>query len=131
MSTHLQNNQEQTQGYKEEESRHSHPHEQDMKEMCHHYHLFFVQIQMMDGSLHEGIIEDADNEGVTLLMPFEQDPHHDASRQFGTGVGGFGTFSPYGFGYGPGYGVPWRFRRFRRRRFPFYGIGGFYFPFFI
>ncbi|MCR6107265.1 hypothetical protein HXA34_13250 [Salipaludibacillus agaradhaerens] len=132
MSAHSQDKQEQTETYAIGEDRHTHPHQQDMKDMCQHYHLYFVQIQMMDGSLHEGVIEDVDNEGVTLLTPFEGDHHFpDGSRQFGTGIGGFGTFTPYGFGYGPWYGVPWRFRRFRRRRFPFYGIGGFYFPFFI
>ncbi|MCE7794794.1 hypothetical protein K8O68_20620 [Salipaludibacillus sp. CUR1] len=110
-----------------EDQAHSDHHQQHMQEMCQQYHLYFIQLQMMDGSIAEGIIEDADHEGVTLLMP-EEDGHMDGSRQFGAGA--FGG-APYGFGPGLGYGVPRRFRRFRRRRFPFFGIRTLFFPFFF
>jgi len=126
-------------------------HVKDMHNMCSQYHLYFIQVQMMDGSMHEGIIEDVDQEGVSLLMPEEDDgqnPYHDQpgyegqqaqQSHFGYGYGGFGGgFAPGygygpGFGYGPGYGrgVPRRFRRFRRRRYPFYGIRSLFFPFFF
>ena len=71
------------------------------------YMNYHVIGQMSDGSQVEGIIEDVDDEGVTMLVPenIEAD-----ERQFG------------------GYGRR-RFRRFRRR-FPFnFFVFPFFFPF--
>ncbi|WP_416151193.1 hypothetical protein ACM26V_09575 [Salipaludibacillus sp. HK11] len=123
-------------------------HLKDMHDACTQYHLHFIQIQMIDGSIHDGIIEDSDNEGVTLLMPEDDDAQQPYNEQqgyqmnnqpghFGYGYGGSGYPAPgFGPGYGPGYGIgrpriPRRFRRFRRRRYPFYGINTLLFPFFI
>ena len=75
------------------------------------YQNYHVIGQMNDGSQVEGIIEDVDDEGVTMLVPenIEED-----ERQFG-GYGGYGRR---------------RFRRFHRRRFPFYAFAfPFIFPF--
>lgn len=85
----------------------------DAKSMCMQYMNFHIIAQMNDGSQMEGIIEDVDDEGVTMLVPEEVE---EDERQFG----GYG-----GGGYG-GYGRR-RFRRYRRRRFPFFVFG---FPFF-
>lgn len=119
-------------------------HVKDMHNMCSQYHLYFIQIQMMDGSMHEGIIEEFDQEGVNLLMPEDDDGQIPYEGQqapqghFGYGYGGsYGGYPGYGggygggYGYGPGYGVPRRFRRFRRRRFPFFGIRSLLLPFFF
>ncbi|WP_280769192.1 hypothetical protein [Salipaludibacillus daqingensis] len=131
-------------------------HAKDMHNMCTQYHLHFIQIQLMDGSSHDGIIEEVDNEGVTLLMPEAEEgaqqpyygqhgheSHHelhaqqgtqmqDSPQHFGYGYPGYGYpgFGP-GPGYGYGYGIPRRFRRFRRRRYPFFGIRRLFFPFFF
>ncbi|MGO4888558.1 hypothetical protein ACJ2A9_12415 [Anaerobacillus sp. MEB173] len=104
------------------------PHAQQMYDACNQYHLYFVKMQTDDGQMHDGIIEDVDQEGVTLLTP-EGDMDND--HRFGYpggfyGPGGYGGFSPYGHGYG----FPRRFRRFRRRRFPLHRLRTFFFPFF-
>ncbi|WP_052111085.1 hypothetical protein [Pontibacillus yanchengensis] len=106
---------------------------QDMKDYCSKHMYYFVIIQMNDGSEHEGIIEDIDAENVFILMPVgdedEDGMESSDERQFGYGYGpGFGYGGGYGGGYG--YGYPRRFRRFRRYRFPFFGIRSFFFPFF-
>jgi len=86
--------------------------EQDMKNLCMKYMNYHVITQMSDGTQMEGIIEDVDDEGVTMLVP--EDIEAD-DRVFG--VGGYGGFGGYGRR---------RFRRFRRRRYPFFFFG---FPF--
>lgn len=91
----------------------------DAKSMCMQYMNFHIIAQMNDGSQMEGIIEDVDDEGVTMLVPEEVE---EDERQF-DGYGGYGGYG--GGGYG-GYGRR-RFRRYRRRRFPFFVFG---FPFF-
>ncbi|RUQ29398.1 hypothetical protein ELQ35_10435 [Peribacillus cavernae] len=74
---------------------------------------FHVIAQLRDGTKMDGIIEDMDDDGVTMLVAEEIDDDSDADmRQFG--------------GYGGGYRR--RYRRFRRRRYPF---NFFVFPFFI
>ena len=83
----------------------------DVKNQSMQYMNYHVIGQMSDGSQVEGIIEDVDDEGVTMLVPenIEAD-----ERQFG-GYGGYGRR---------------RFRRFRRRRFPFtFFVFPFFFPF--
>ncbi|WP_054636603.1 hypothetical protein [Thalassobacillus sp. C254] len=109
-------------------------HQHYMHDMCRQYHLHFVQLQTTDGQMYDGIIEDYDNEGVTMLMPYGDDDyshhHQDGYRQFGFGFGG-GFGYPYGYGAPYGYGFPRRFRRFRRHRFPFPFLRGFFFPFFF
>lgn len=89
--------------------------------VCRKYRDYYVIGQMSDGSQVEGILEDADEEGVTMLVPEEVDEKElEPDRQFGV----YGGFDGYG------YGRPRRrrFRRFRRRRFP---IIQFVVPFFI
>ncbi|PWW28432.1 hypothetical protein DFO73_106248 [Cytobacillus oceanisediminis] len=76
----------------------------DAKSQCQKYMNYHVIAQMKDGSQVEGIIEDMDDEGVTMMVP--EDVEENDSRTYGYG------------GYG-GYGRR-RFRRYRRRRFPFY-----------
>ena len=77
----------------------------DMQNKCWQYLNYHVIGQMADGTQVEGIIEDVDDDGVTMLVPEEIDADE---RMFG--FGGYG---------GGGYGGRRRFRRFRRRRFPF------------
>ncbi|MCC3356989.1 hypothetical protein [Bacillus sp. REN16] len=93
----------------------------DIKHTCHNLKNYYVIGQMHDGSQMEGIIEDMDDEGVTMLVPEEvEEAEMGPERQFG-GYAGFG-------GYG-GYGRR-RFRRFRRRRFPYnFFVFPFFFPF--
>lgn len=87
----------------------------DVQSTCQKYMNYYVIGQMADGSQVEGILDDMDNEGVTMLVPEDvEETDTGDSRQFG----GYG-------GYGGGYGRR-RFRRFRRRRFPFFT---FVFPF--
>lgn len=133
-------------------------HQNQMHDMCKNYHLHFVQIQMADGHMHDGIIEEVDQEGVTLLIPHEDMQHRDEEGEqhpygfedsrgpYGYGPGGGPGFAPPGYGPGPGPGFgppgygppgygprpryPRRFRRFRRHRFPFAGLGRLFFPLF-
>ncbi|MGJ7921066.1 hypothetical protein [Neobacillus sp. LXY-4] len=90
----------------------------DVKSACQRYMNYYVVGQMADGSQVEGIVEDMDDQNVTMLVP-EMVEDGDDSRQFGLDpYGGFdGGYGGYG-GYGGGYGRR-RFRRFRRRRFPY------------
>ncbi|WP_018924855.1 hypothetical protein [Salsuginibacillus kocurii] len=115
-----------------------HGHHQQLQDMCHQYHLHFIQFQTADGQMHEGILEDYDQEGMTILMPdgdsYDMDMGHMnyqhnhpqyEQRQFGYGPG---------FGPGPGYGrrrFPRRFRRFRRHRYPFPWLWWLGLPFFF
>jgi hypothetical protein len=86
----------------------------DVKNQSMQYMNYHVIGQMSDGSQVEGIIEEVDDEGVTMLVP----ENIEADERIFGGYGGFG-----------GYGRR-RFRRFRRRRFPFsFFIFPFFFPF--
>jgi hypothetical protein len=78
---------------------------------CQRYMNYHVVGQMSDGTQMNGILQDMDDEGVTMLVPEDVDDDSDDMR-FG-GYGGYGRR---------------RFRRFRRRRFP-YNV--FVFPFFF
>jgi hypothetical protein len=109
-------------------------HHMKMHDFCKKYKHYYVMLEMDDGKMYDGIIEKADNDQVSLLMPIGDQREEEEERQYDFGgygypYGGFGY--PYG-GYGPGYGfhVPFRFRRFRRFRFPFFRIRRFLFPFF-
>lgn len=94
-------------------------HGHDIKDICHRLRNYYVIGQMSDGSQMQGIIEDMDDDGITMLVPEDVDDFEMDDRQFV--YGGFG-------GYG-GYGRR-RFRRFRRRRFPFsFFVFPFFFPF--
>lgn len=88
--------------------------EHQMKSMCKQYQDYYVVGQMNDGSQVEGIVEDMDDDSVTMLVPemIEEDELMN-NRLFG----GNGVYGGYGRR---------RFRRFRRRRFPF---AAFVFPF--
>ncbi len=80
----------------------------DVKTLCKRYMKYHVIAQTRDGSQFEGIIDDMDDDGVTMLVPEEVDGEereNDPSRQ------------PYGQ----------RYRRFRRQHFPFFLFA---FPFF-
>lgn len=108
-----------------------------MKGLCKKYMNYHVMGELNDGSQFEGIIEDMDDEGVTMLVPEEVDADQVESR-YGYG----GNYDDYDY---DGYGRPRRrrHRRFRRQRFPFfllrrlllypyyypypgYGYGGYY-----
>ncbi|WP_454054782.1 hypothetical protein [Clostridium sp. Marseille-Q7071] len=82
---------------------------QSLRDRCNMYLGFHVIITMTDGSMFDGIIDDVDMDGVTMLVGEDMmedgpDPDLDQYRQF----------------------RPRRrrrmFRRFRRRRFPFASI---------
>ncbi len=109
-------------------------HQQQMHDLCQQYNNYLVQLETTDGQVHDGIINGVDQNGVEVLMPDgdTDNNHNEYERQFGFGYGGYGGFGGapwYGYG-GPGYGYPRRFRRFRRHRFPFFGIRRLLFPFF-
>jgi hypothetical protein len=80
----------------------------DVKHECRKYMNYHVQAKMQDGSDMEGIITDMDDQSVEMLVPEEVDEEEvrDNRQQYG---------------YGGDYGRR-RFRRFRRRRFPFFNI---------
>ncbi|OEH91677.1 hypothetical protein BFG57_04090 [Bacillus solimangrovi] len=116
-----------------------HDNHKKLKDYVKEHMLNYVMVELKDGKTIDGIIEEIDGEHVYLLVPAgdEEQAENNAGngngndRQFGFGPGfGYGGFGP-GFGYGfGGYGFPGRFRYFRRRRFPFYGIRRFYPPYF-
>jgi len=72
----------------------------NIKSRCRRYKNYHVIAHLNDGSQIQGILDDYDDDGVTMLMPEDVDIDDD-DRQYG------------------GYGRR-RFRRFRRRRFPFF-----------
>lgn len=81
----------------------------DVKSTCHQYLNYYVIGHLTDGSKIEGILEGADDQHVNLLVPEEVESRETYDeRQF--------------YGYRP------RFRRFYRRRFPFYLFA---FPFIV
>ncbi|WP_096435187.1 hypothetical protein [Alteribacter populi] len=97
-------------------------HQQQLHELCQAYNNHLVQFETNDGQVYDGIIDGMDQNGVDMLVPvgdMDQGSNHEYERQFGFG------------GYGGGYGYPRRFRRFRRHRFPFFGIRRLFFPFFF
>ncbi|MFG6150582.1 hypothetical protein [Halobacillus sp. B23F22_1] len=100
------------------ENRNMHPqYHQQMKptqHQCQKYKYYHVMGTMEDGQSFDGIILDADDENVTMLMSEdvtvdENGNAEDESRQF------------YGGGYGGGYGRR-RARRFRRTILPLAGL---------
>ncbi len=101
-------------------------HKKQMYELCNKFHLYFVQIQAIDGQMYDGIIEDVDDDSVTLLMPYgDMDREVGTERQYGFGYSGYGGYGGYG-----GFGFPRRFRRFRRFRFPFFRLRRLFFPYY-
>ncbi|WP_374724140.1 hypothetical protein [Calidifontibacillus erzurumensis] len=122
-------------------------HQHDWKDFCRRYMHHLVQMQTTDGQMLEGIIDGSDDENVYMLVPDgdgmdrgvyydetveeEENQDLDLSYRYGGGWQGWYGGNPWYGGY-PWFGYyPRRFRRFRRRRFPFFSIGGFYFPFFF
>lgn len=92
----------------------------DAKTVCMRFMNFYVIGQMHDGTQLEGIIEDMDDDHVTMLVPEDVDE----SEIYGNRQWMYGGYGGYG-----GYGRR-RFRRFRRRRFPFrFFVYPFFFPF--
>ncbi|WP_052144720.1 hypothetical protein [Halalkalibacter okhensis] len=100
-------------------------HQQQLHDLCQRYHHHLMQFETTDGQVHDGIIDGIDQNGVNMLMPVG-DMDHDDTTDFR--YGGYGGFP--GGGYGYGYGFPRRFRRFRRRYFPFPILRSFFFPYF-
>jgi hypothetical protein len=97
----------------------------NIQHACGKYMNYHVVGQMQDGSQVEGIIQDMDDQGVTMLVP-EVVEEQDMSE--GRIYGGYG--GGYDGGYGDGYGgYPLRrYRRYRRYRYPY---TTFVFPFFV
>ena len=58
----------------------------DMHNICWQYLNYYVVGQMADGTQVEGIVEDVNDDGVTMLVPEEVEVDE---RQFG-GYGGYG-----------------------------------------
>lgn len=95
-------------------------HKKKMHQFCKTYHYHYIQMKMTDGAQYEGVLDGFDEDQVYLLMPIgEQSRQPPGDNRIYGGYGGFG-----------GSGYPYRFRRFGRYGFPFYGIGGFGFPYF-
>ncbi len=122
-------------------------HKKYMYDHCNKHKLHFMHAQLKDGSMVEGILDEYDEDGVTLIIPCGDEMRGSAEEPFDAtrqnyGHGGYGGYGPgYGHGgyggYGPGYGhggyggyYPRRFRRFRRRRYPFINIFRLFTPFF-
>lgn len=90
-------------------------HQQSMHDFCKRYHHHLVQFETTDGHMYEGIIDNVDHNGVDMLIPvgeMERGDQVEDERQFGFGSG-----------------IPRRFRRFRRHRFPFFILRRLFFPF--
>lgn len=109
-------------------------HKQNLFNMCQKHHLYLIQVETTDGQLFEGIVDEFDEDGVTLIVPCGEDDRGDGYDDYGYGPGpapgvGYG-FGP-GFGSPYGYGYPRRFRRFRRFRYPFFNLNRIFFPFFF
>lgn len=99
----------------------------DMHDFCRKHHMHYVHIHTKKGELLDGIIDEIDNDGVTLIIPIgDMDREDDEERQAPWFYGGYGFYGPR-FPYGH---FPRRFRRFRRVRYPFFDISRFFFPFF-
>lgn len=74
---------------------------EDLHDQCKKCAYYHVIVTMKDGNTFDGIIEDADMDGVNMLVGEDVMERDDEERQY------------------HGYGRPRRrFRRFRRRRFP-------------
>jgi len=84
----------------------------NVKSACQKFMNYHVLGQMADGTQVEGIIEDMDNENVTMLVP--EMVEDEAQESLESRV--YGDFGYYGGGYGGGRR---RYRRFLRRRFPY------------
>ncbi|MFC0560099.1 hypothetical protein [Halalkalibacter alkalisediminis] len=101
---------------------------QQMYDLCQQYMHHLVQFQTSDGQTVDGIIDGIDRDGVSMLVPDGDDDQaqttHSELRYGYPGYGGYGGYPGYGYGY------PRRFRRFRRRRFPFYLLSSLLFPYF-
>ncbi|SDH68248.1 hypothetical protein SAMN05192534_10959 [Alteribacillus persepolensis] len=97
--------------------------QRNMPELCRRYQYHLVQMEGTDGQIYDGIIEDVDNDNVYLLEPAGDDNDMDRQPPYGFGFG-YGGYPPYGYGY------PRRFRRFRRRRYPYFFFRRLFFPFF-
>lgn len=84
----------------------------NVKGACQKFMNYHVIGQMGDGTRVEGIIEDMDNDNVTMLVPemIEEEVQESPESRV------YGDFGYYGGGYGGGRR---RYRRFRRRRFPY------------
>ncbi|WP_279401448.1 hypothetical protein [Piscibacillus salipiscarius] len=109
-------------------------HKKNMFDLCQKHHLYLVQVETVDGQTFEGIVDEFDEDGVTLLVPSGENERGDGFDDVGFGPGpGYGM----GYGYGPGFGSPYgygyprRFRRFRRYRYPFFNLNRIFFPFFF
>lgn len=135
-------------------------HKKNMYDHCNKHKLHLMHAQLMDGSMVEGILDEYDDDGVTLIIPCGDELRESSDERingFGSGYGGYGHggygsgyghggygsgyghggYGGYGSGYGHGgYGgsydhYPRRFRRFRRRRYPFTNIFRLFTPFFF
>ncbi|MFA1819548.1 hypothetical protein ACDX78_04965 [Virgibacillus oceani] len=98
-------------------------HQRYMYDLCKRYKYHLIQCEGTDGQMYDGIIDSVSDDSVYLLVPAgdtERDNQDDMTRQFDYG---------YNYGYG-GYGYPRRFRRFSRRRFPFFFLRRLFFPYF-
>jgi hypothetical protein len=96
------------------------PTQEDMYNFCSQFMQHLVQFGTTDGNMHDGIIENVNQEGVMMLMPDGDDDTRDSSM----------THDQRQYGYGYGYGYPRRFRRFRRQFFPFFLLSSLFFPYF-
>lgn len=81
----------------------------DVKSVCHQYLNYYVIGHLTDGSKIEGILEGTDDHHVIMMTPEEVESRETYDER-----------QPYG--YRP------RYRRFFRRRFPFYLFA---FPFIV
>ncbi|MDP0464889.1 hypothetical protein Q7313_15285 [Shouchella rhizosphaerae] len=78
-----------------------------MKEKCRQMKDHHVEVKMANGQSVDGILTEVREDGITVLVG--EDVHQEESRQFG-----------------------WRYRRYRRRFFPFGGFTGLgFFPYFF
>lgn len=108
--------------------------QQNMQDLCKKHQLYLMQFETMDGQVFPGIVDHVDDDGVDILVPDgdnfdDNDYDNNWDRQYSPWFSGSYGFMPYG--YSPyWHGYPRRFRRFRRRRFPFRVFRRIFFPFF-
>lgn len=79
----------------------------NIKDQCNKYMFYHVVLTMADGSKVDGIIEDMDDDGITILVGedvIEKEGENRSNKRQ--------------------YGYPRRYRRFRRREYPFDALVG-------
>ena len=107
--------------------------QENTQSLCKRHMHRYVLVQMKDGSQHDGIVENVDDENLYLAVPNNEVETMETmeARQYpGYGYGGYGVplygyAQPGLYGYHtPGYGHGYPRRRFRRSILPLVALLG-------